>query len=670
MKTEISSFDVAALVHELNSTIKYARIRNIYQLNPLTLLLRLHRSNQPIMQLIIEAGKRVHLTSYLASKPFTPPAFCMKLRKHLRNGKIQDVQQHEFERTITFGISTRDGVFQLMVELFREGNIILVNPQGLIIAALVYRKMRDRKISPNAPYRHAPTSGKNPFHVNREQMDELKNFGPLEIVRALTKFLSIGGLYAEELLLRASVDKSTPCQALTDHQLDEIHSQLRTMMAYLTEGKIEPALIIDERGEIIDATALRLKKYEEFDLKHQNSFNEALDEYYTQIVHLERVSKAQKKYEQGLVKLQRMLNNQQRTMEDSKKAMEENRQIGDLIYMRFSELQFLMQKILDEKQKGKTWEEIVGGITAERQMKRAPSIYFDSLDPKRLILNVLIQDKILALKMNRSLQANAAEFYERMKKAERKLEGSEQALKETQVKIEELQKLWTQKIEETRLETPIKPARKAWYEKFRWIYSSDGFLLVAGKDATTNEILIKKHLEPQDIVFHADIAGAPFVVVKTQGRALTEQAIRESAQFAASYSRAWRELLSVIDVYWVKPNQVTKTPPSGQSLGKGSFIIKGAKNYVRSVALRIGIGLQLKDGELTVIGGPAESISKQTDIYVEVIPVKRIGRDLMKKIRGSLAEGAPKELRGRIMAIPNEKLQRFIPFGRGELVLN
>src|SRR3989304_1706271 len=142
----MTSFDIAASVCELNQTIKDARIENIYQLNRSTLLLKLHKPNQPAMQLLIEAGKRIHLTSYVVEKPLKPPAFCMVLRKHLENSKIMEIRQHEFERTIMVKISTREGIFQLIIELFGEGNIILTNQQGAIIEAQTYRRMRDRNI--------------------------------------------------------------------------------------------------------------------------------------------------------------------------------------------------------------------------------------------------------------------------------------------------------------------------------------------------------------------------------------------------------------------------------------------------------------------------------------------------------------------------------------------
>jgi len=668
LKSEMTSFDVAALVYELNQTIKDARIENIYQINRRTLMLGLHKPNQAPMQMLIEAGKRVHLTTYVQEKPFKPPDFCMLLRKYLRNGRIQDFQQQEFERTISFKISTREGLFRLVAELFGEGNIILVDQHGFIISALNYKRMRDRNILRNEPFKQAPSSGKNPFHTTCLQIDHLKTFDQLEIVRALTKFLSIGGLYAEELLLRAGIDKNTLSKDVTEQQLDALFTQLKALLSHITEGKLNPTIILNPKDEWCDVTPIRLKKYETWQAKAYKTFNEALDEYYTQASLLSSVSTAQKEYERELAKQQRMLQDQQTTIEESRKTIEHNRRVGDLIYTHLGELQQLTQQVLNEKQNGKSWEQIADSLKEEKRF-RSPAVYFSSFDSKHMILNLSIEGNSFPIRIDRSVQANAAEYYEKMKKAERKLKGSETALRETQHRIQELQQLWTRKIEEVKEKEPKKRADKAWYEKFRWFYSSDGFLVVGGKDATTNEILIKKHTEPQDIIFHADIVGAPFVVIKTQGKVASEQTLQEAAQFAASYSRAWREMLSTTDVYWVRPSQVSKTPPHGQFLEKGSFIIKGAKNYSRSVPLLAGIGIQIKNEHFELVAGPAKMVSKHTDIYVEIAPGKQSGRNLAKQIRALFIKNAPRNWRERILSIPNEEFMVFVPFGIGEVTL-
>jgi len=666
----MTSFDVAALVYELNQKIVGSRIENIYQLNWATLLFRLHLPNQPTLQLLLEAGKRAHLTSYVVSKPLKPPSFCMALRKHLRNGRINEVQQHEFERVINMKVDTKEGTFLLVTELFGDGNIILVSPQGTILYALTYRRMRDRNILRGESFKHAPSSGKNPLRLSRQGFEEIKNYGLLEIVRALTKLLSIGGLYAEEILLRAKVDKNNKCDTLTKQQIDTIFTQTQTLLSKTTSGEFEPSIVVDEKGEWVDAVPFPLKKYAHLTLKPYKSFIEACDEYYAKAVTTQKVSKTESEFARQLAKLERTLEDQQKTLEESKKIMEQNKIVGDIIYAHLGELQLLAHRIMEEKSRDKTWEQISSEIVIEKQAQHTPFVYFQSLDAKHRVLNVSVENTTFSLDLTRSIQANAANYYERAKKTGRKLEGAEKALRETQTKIQELQQRLKEKTEEVLEAVSPKRKERAWYEKFRWFHSSDGFLVIGGRDATTNEILIKKYTEPNDTVFHADITGAPFVVIKTEGRTPPEQTMQEAAQLAASYSRAWREMLQAIDVYWVHADQVSKSPPPGQYLEKGAFIIRGKKNYVRKVPLRVAIGITMEENHVGVVGGPPEAITKQTNVYAKVIPGQQTSGTLAKHIRKLLVEKAPTEWRKEILETSLEEIQGFIPSGRSAIVSN
>jgi predicted ribosome quality control (RQC) complex YloA/Tae2 family protein len=663
VKEQMTSFDIAALTSELNQAIKGARIDNIYQINPITLLLKLRKPSQPPLHILIEAGKRIHLTSYTLEKPQKPPAFCMALRKYLRNGEIRGIHQHEFERIIIIEVSRKEGNFQLISELFGEGNIILVGPENKILQALVYRRMRDRNILRGEVFQLPPPSGRNPIKQSRQDFNEIRKMGQLDIVRALTKFLSIGGLYAEEILLRAHVDKKVPCESLTEQELDKIYGQLHQILSVIKNGNLEPCIVINEEGEWVDVTPLPLKKYAHLAKRTYKTFNEALDEYYTEITVEEGVVEAAKGVKRELARQQRILQNQQKALEDLKDQIEKNKIIGEAIYMHINELSFLLQKIMDEKRSGKPWEQIVANIKEGKETGCVPDIYFHSMEPRRLILNVSVENLIFPINLRRSIQANANQYYTRAKKAEKKFEGVEKALRETQARIEELQQRIGQVKETCR--SPLKRREKEWYEKFRWFHSSDGFLVIGGRDATTNEILIKKHMEPHDIVFHADILGAPFVLIKTRGEKPPERTLREAAQLAASYSRAWKEMLSVVDVYWVTPEQVSKSPPSGQYLKKGAFMIHGSKNYVRGVPLRVAIGIKSKEEQVMVIGGPLEAIANQTSLYVEIVPGEQTSSKLAKQIRGLLAEKASKDLRKKILEVPLEEIQSFIPLGRG-----
>jgi len=132
-----------------------------------------------------------------------------------------------------------------------------------------------------------------------------------------------------------------------------------------------------------------------------------------------------------------------------------------------------------------------------------------------------------------------------------------------------------------------------WFEKFFWFISSEGYVCVAGRDHSQNEYLYRRHLKPNDLYVHADIHGAATVIIKNYEGTTDEiplQTILEAAQFAICRSVAWTNKV-VIGAYWVYPDQVSKTAPTGQSLSSGSFVIRGKKNYLPPSRLEMGFGI-------------------------------------------------------------------------------
>ncbi|HVP41550.1 MAG TPA: ribosome rescue protein RqcH [Candidatus Krumholzibacteriaceae bacterium] len=666
MKKEATSFDVAVVVAELKQSIKDAWITNIYQTDYKTLIFKLHKPDQPALNLLIKAGNRLHLTNFAIEKPSKPSGFCMTLRKFLRNGKIQTIEQHEFERIVTLQIRAKQEEFLLVCELFGDGNIILVNAQNKILQALSYRKMRDRNILRNETFQYPPPSGKNPFKMERKDLDEIITFGQTEIVKALARFLGVGGLYAEEILLRAKIDKNTPCKALGTEELDRVFNVLGQMLSKIEKNETEPVIVVDEKGEWIDVVPFRLEEYAVFQTKSYPSFSQALDDYYAEKGVEQKVTTATTEIDQVLAQQQRILSKQQKTLEELEQEIKKNKEIGNAIYAHFGELQLLMQEILKTKNIGKQWNDIAELLEEAKKKGKPPATFYNSIDPKNSILHLAVDQWAFSVNLRKSIQENAAEYYEKSKKAEKRLEGAKKAFEETKQKIVELEKQKTEKLAE--VSKPIVKEverRKLWHEKFRWFHSSEGFLVLGGKDAMQNEILIKKHTEPHDLVFHADIAGAPFVIIKTEGRVPSDQTVKEAAEFAAAFSRAWKEMFSAVDVYWVYPEQVSKTPPTGQFLVKGSFMIYGKKNYLRQIQLRTAIGVMIKDETISVIGGPKNAVANQTSLYVEIAPGERPSGTIAKQVRELLAQKSPKQWQERVLVLSLEEIQNFIPSGKG-----
>lgn len=667
MKKTLTSIDVAAVIFELKQQLEGARIQNIYQINGKTLTLKLHQPSQPTLNLLIEAGKRLHLTSYLLKKPQRPPNFCKILRKYLRNGTIADVSQHEFERIVNIKIQTKKEEFKLILELFGNGNLILTEAQETIRQALTFKRMRDRNILRGERFQQPPSSGKNPLHIQLQDLIGIKEFEGLEVVKALTRLLSVGGTYAEEILLRAEIEKNKRCEALDEVDLDRMFKALREILSPIETGELNPCIVIDEKDKWIDVVPVPLRKYETMRCKELTSFNEALDEYYAKTLIEHEVKVATEKVEEEAAKQQRILYEQQKSLEEAKQKAKRSREIGEKIYVHFHELQTLLRMILNEKNAGKTWWDVVSAVEKEKKAGKIPSAYFKSFDARNLVLNVCIDGLSFSLLVRDSVQENAAVYYDRAKKAERKIEGAEEAVKKTLNRLEELKRHRVAAVEKA--EKPLQKRRKrAWYEKFRWFQTSEGLLVIGGKDSVTNEILIKRHMESYDLVFHADILGAPFVLLKTESKTPSQPSIEEAAQLAASYSRAWNAKFSAIDVFWVRPEQVSKTPPSGQYLQRGAFMIRGKKNYIRKTPLLLAVGVDFDTKPPAIIGGPENAVKSKTMVLVKIVPGNLQSNRLANKIRQALEGKAPKNLRETISSIPLEEIQAFIPFGRGAMI--
>lgn len=669
MKKEITSFDIAAVVSELKQLIADAWVTNIYQIDFKTLILKLHQSDQPALNLLIKAGNRLNLTGFVQEKPAKPSAFCMTLRKYLRNGRIQSIEQHEFERMVVIGIKAKQIEFQLMSELFGDGNIILVNAQNKILQALSYRKMRDRNILRNETFQYPPPSGKNPLKIRRKDLDEIKNYGQQEIVKMLARFFGLGGFYAEEILLRANIHKNAHCDSLSISELDSLYSSLKELLDKIHTGQTKPAIILNGNNEWIDVVPFPLEKYSTFKGEYYGSFNEALDKYYAEKGVDEEITATTTGTEQSLAQQERILTKQQKTLEELEQEIEKNQKIGEAIYAHFSELQVLVQRIMEAKNSGKLWNEIVLALEKAKREGKSITKYYSSFDAKNSFLYLSTDKLVFPISLRRTIQENAAEYYEKAKKSQKKREGAAKALSETKQKMIELERQKNEKVAAITRPVPQKVEKKAWYEKFRWFHSSEGFLVIGGKDSMTNEILIKKHMETNDIVFHADIVGAPFVIIKTEGREASEQTIKEAAEFAAAFSSAWKNMFSAVDVYWVHPDQVSKTPPSGEFLSKGSFMIYGKKNYFRKIPLRTAIGVVTKEEEQTlVIGGPKGAIASQTNFYVEIAPGDQPSGPLAKRIREILLRKVPKEWQKTMLSLSLDTIQSFIPSGKGILL--
>ncbi|MFH1916261.1 MAG: NFACT RNA binding domain-containing protein [Nanoarchaeota archaeon] len=231
----------------------------------------------------------------------------------------------------------------------------------------------------------------------------------------------------------------------------------------------------------------------------------------------------------------------------------------------------------------------------------------------------------ITLQINKSIEQNAASYFDVSKKQKKKLAGAKKAL------VESLKKKGQAELQKPRKTEKKTPRKKEWYEKFRWFLTSDNILVIGGRDATTNEIIVKKHAEKDDFILHTDLQGSPFMVIKTAGKEIPQQSLEEAACFTAASSRAWQFGRTGADVTIAKPEQVTKTAKAGEYVEKGAFIISGKTEHMFA---NITFAIGLFEGK--VMGGPTSAISIHCKDIVEIEQGDEKLSDIAKKIKAKI----------------------------------
>ena len=632
MKKAMSNVDVAAMVDELKDRILGGSVGKAYQQSSDTIWLTVQSPSEGRLDLLLEAGKRVHITHKERPSTKTPPQFPTMLRSHLSGGRIVDIKQHDFDRVMEFAVERGGAVEYLIVELFPKGSMVLLDPSRKILSMLLKMVFRGTKMAAGEEYVYHPGQ-KDPRTVLLKELAEMLARSDRDLIRTIVHGLNMGGTYGEEVCLRAGIDKNKPAVDLT---IAEIEGICQALQDVFSDSTIEPVIVL-ENGKPFDVLPRPLKIYEGFELKHFANFSEALDAFFVE--EKEAVPKQSP--------IDRRLEIQRKAIEEFEKSEKELILKGEMVYQKYGEIEQLLAVIRAARDKGYTYRQIWDKISASG-MPQASILH--SMDTMGGML-VALGESELELDAGLSVPQNAQRYYDKAKEMSRKSQGARAALEAT------LQ-LKASKAEPKKTRLVVRRRKPKWYERFRWFYSSDGFLIIGGRDTDTNEEIYAKYLEKRDLALHTDAPGAPLTVIKTEGEEIPETTIEEAAQFAVSYSSIWKAGLGSGDCYLIKGDQVTKTPEPGEFLKKGAFVIRGERRYFRDVPLGVAIGI----AEGVLIGGPVSAVKPKAELAVEIVLGEFNADDLAKRIYRIFSEKI--EDRAYLKAIASvDQIVQFLPPG-------
>ncbi len=612
-RTGLVGLEVEVLKREMEP-LKGSIVRNFYGLAEGTFSITFY-PGLGVRRELVFSKSYVFMTGEAIPRPSLPHPFVMAVRKRLRGSKLTEISHPGMERVLRLSFSGRNGEFDLILELFGGGNLLLVDDEKRIVLALKKRVFRSRRILPGEKYK-LPSNPKVELDPRNVLLD-----GDMEVWRFLTSFCGLGSPYIDEVAALSGVNPRELLSRLSEHQI----SRLSEAVSLIHKNSIEdpqPTMYLSDDGTPTDFSVIRLSTVESTNRRSYPSFISLLDDYFLDILK----SEINKEERSGIERARKEIERQEKLYETYRLRAEEYRRKANTIFQNIG----YVEEVLRQIRSGRSPAECL------------------QVDYRNKVTKISIGGEIIELNFAIRASENAQRLYEVAKKLESKL-------KNIRVTIESLKGSIPRKKGKY-----LRPkAVKNWYREFRWFRSSEGFLVVIGRDKATNRTLVKKYLKEDDLFFHVDLPGGAVVLVKTEGGSPGANTIKEAAVAAASFSRAWKERLSYADVYYVTGSQVREHAPPGMYIPKGSFFIEGKRNYVKA-ELVLDVGVILEDEEYLLLAAPP-SAAASLNFKVRVRPGEISKEEAIRRIKNHMEKEAL--AKGVLINISLRGLSRALPPG-------
>ncbi len=629
MKKEMTAFDVAAITSEMQGLVG-GFLDKIFHWDGRNVLLRINVQGEGKKELMLKDGRWLHLVADRPETPDTPSGFAVHLRKVLYNTRIISVCQREFDRIVTMDLADRDGSYKLIFELIGDGNLIMVN-DGKITNALEQKRWRHRDVLIGAEYVYPP-SRFDPRTASAEEFQTAVLTSKSDLVRTLATSVNLGGQYGEEVCLRTGLDKGRKASGMNVDEIAALRSTTLGLFEALREREF--ACLVSEGEAAIDATPYPLMVNEGYDRKDLPTLSAAISAF------LAKKKEDEVKVDPELERLQRQLDQQLKGIEATEREAAVLQAQGDLLYTSYADVSLTLEKMKGLSQ-NTSWEKL------KELGTKVPLV--TSVEPRKKSFVMKLGEEMVTLDYTVGIDENANRLYSQSKELREKAAGAKGALEETRKAMAKREAKGAKAALEAK--ERMAPTKRFWFETYKWFFTSNGRLVLGGRDAKSNDQVVKKHLGDRERYAHADSHGAPSIVLK-DGAEATEQEMREVCQFALCHSKAWNAGAAEGTAYWVLPDQVSKRPEAGEFAPRGAFIIRGKRNYEHHLPLEMVIAEVLVEGSRKITCAPRASVSSER--MVVIVP-------------GKMPRGKTSAMLAKAFGVPEEDISRIIPPGDLEI---
>lgn len=614
-KDRFTSLDTLAVVREIRAAGPLF-LDKIFDVAPDTWELTLRAAGKGKWSLLLASGRYAAFRKESETHSETLGPLTRELRRHLSGAALTGVPEPQGERLLELEIGRGEsGRYHLVVEFFGKGNLILVK-ESRILAVAHPQTWAHRTVRVGTEYVPPPQRG-NPWTMTVAELEAALGRSRTDRVRTLAAQLGFGASVAEEVVHRAEVDGAEAATHNVAHVAARLHTAVAGLIAEL--GDVPGGFLYRRDEVVIDVEPFASRRWGEDPRVREEKFDRFSDAAH---VYFSAVAPPSvPAVIDPLEEFRRQAARQSNAIVGLRGEADRLRAQADAILANY--------------------------VAAEHALEEK------STDTADAVMEVELGGIPVPLRRGQTPRETAQEIYAELKRIQAKIAGAEAALRVTEEKIEAGAPAKSH-LGSAPGEGSARPRRAQWFEKFRWFPTSEGVLVIGGRDAASNDLIVRRYLGPNDLYVHADVHGAASVIVKHPSTGSPDPgpaSLAEAGQWAVCFSKAWRAGHASADAFWVKPDQVSKSPTSGEFVARGAWVIHGTKNWLKDRPLELGLGEVDYEGELRWVVAPPEAFRGRGRLRLILTP----GEDRLRSERE--AEVA------RELGLSRNLLQRLLPAG-------
>jgi len=685
MRAQSSSFDVARIVRELRTMVG-VRARKAYQPHYEQVVLRLNPKGKPPIDLVIVRGKRLYMSRRDRPMPNNPSPFAMLLRKHLGNSRLVAVEQVGFDRVLILTFEHGGGRLKLVIELFRDGNVLLLDDEDVIIQPLTHVKYASRSLKRGEQYIPPPETV-DPRGLDRAELDTILDESNHSMIRTLAARVNLGRIYGNAVCTAAGIGLDEPADSIDDEQRQALSDAMSGLLEELSEGEgsylwfeesdglmawkaaEDPVSIDSASSGISEFSPIELPFMDssmQVDIENLSAAYDAVFGAHDAIAYIrreeEKLAAVGEDEEEQRAKLDRRALQQRSAIERFESQAILTQVLAKSIQDNWTHVDDLLSQV-NSLIENEDWQAL------DRKVEDVA--WIDRVDPaKRTILARLPDEDnepgaSVTLAVEKSVHQNAQTYFEQARTLKDKAKGAKAALERTETQATKEQAKRAKEAAAGRVRL-AKRSKRFWFEKHRWGILSDGRMIVGGRDAKGNDTVVRKYLRSTDLYLHADLHGAPSCSLRLRdglevdpnpigfrpegvaslkisqefadgledAQNLPAGIIEEGAQLAIAWSRAWGSGGAAATAFHARPAQVSKQTESGESIGRGAFVVRGQRTWYRDVPMEIAIGFATINNIPIPVSGTAAGVSKICQRWALIKP----GREKKETIANRIAK--------------------------------